>query len=217
MAPLLALQAFNLRSPIERPTSSFSISRAIRRRGAGAPARSRHSSLRSHAENKIPPSAIPLGKTSGCRPSASYACKLSFLTRRTPASPRLKRLMRTDAFGCLATLGCSRRFYGENVSRFSEAAEQVHPRHGLRDTGDRRHDHHGHRPCRRSGGQAPQCREPTEPQPAGRGTSRKDQRRYPGRPTVSSTSASCPTQAGGTCPRSSSRRPTSPPRGSVAA
>ena len=63
----------------------------------GYPARSRHSSLRSHAENKIPPSAIPLGKTSGCRPSASYACKLSFLTRRTPASPRLKRLMRTDA------------------------------------------------------------------------------------------------------------------------
>ena len=97
VAPLLALQAFNLRSPIERPTSSFSISRAIRRRVAGAPARSRHSSLRSHAENKIPPSAIPLGKTSGCRPSASYACKLSFLTRRTPASPRLKRLMRTDA------------------------------------------------------------------------------------------------------------------------
>lgn len=97
VAPLLALQAFNLRSPIERPTSSFSISRAIRRRVAGAPARSRHSSLRSHAENKIPPSAIPLGKTSGCSPSASYACKLSFLTRRTPASPRLKRLMRTDA------------------------------------------------------------------------------------------------------------------------
>ena len=86
-----------MRSPIERPTSSFSISRAIRRRVAGAPARSRHSSLRSHAENKIPPSAIPLGKTSGCSPSASYACKLSFLTRRTPASPRLKRLMRTDA------------------------------------------------------------------------------------------------------------------------
>ncbi|MBR2714546.1 MAG: hypothetical protein IKB76_07205, partial [Kiritimatiellae bacterium] len=28
VAPLLALQAFNLRSPIERPTSSFSISRA---------------------------------------------------------------------------------------------------------------------------------------------------------------------------------------------
>ena len=90
VAPLLALQAFNLRSPIERPTSSFSISRAIRRRVAGAPARSRHSSLRSHAENKIPPSAIPLGKTSGCSPSASYACKLSFLTRRTLASPRLK-------------------------------------------------------------------------------------------------------------------------------
>ena len=75
----------------------------------------------------------------------------------------------------------ARRFYGENVSRFSEAAEQVHPRHGLRDTGDRRHDHHGHRPCRRAGGQAPQCREPTEPQPAGRGTSRKDQRRHPDR------------------------------------
>ena len=75
----------------------------------------------------------------------------------------------------------ARRFYGENVSRFSEAAEQVHPRHGLRDTGDWRHDHHGHRPCRRSGGQAPQRREPTEPQPAGRGTSRKDQRRHPGR------------------------------------
>ena len=53
----------------------------------GYPARSRHSSLRFRAENKPPPSAIPLGKTSGCRPSASYACKLSFLTRRTPASP----------------------------------------------------------------------------------------------------------------------------------
>ena len=63
----------------------------------GYPARSRHSSLRSHAENKPPSSAIPLGMTSGCRPSASHACKLSFLTRRTPASPRLKRLMRTDA------------------------------------------------------------------------------------------------------------------------
>ena len=30
----------------------------------------------------------------------------------------------------------ARRFYGENVSRFFKAAEQVHPRHGLRDTGD---------------------------------------------------------------------------------
>ena len=48
--------------------------------------------------------AIPLGKTSGCRPSASYACKLSFLTRRTPASPRLKT---PDANGC------------ENAVRFS--------------------------------------------------------------------------------------------------
>ena len=104
VAPLLALQAFNLRSPIERPTSSFSISRAIRRRVAGAPARSRHSSLRSHAENKIPPSAIPLGKTSGCRPSASHACKLSFLTRRTPASPLPET---PDANGC------------ENAVRFS--------------------------------------------------------------------------------------------------
>ena len=76
---------------------------AIRRRVAGAPARSRHSSLRSHAENKPPSSAIPLGKTSGCRPSASHACKLSFLTRRTPA-PCLKT---PDANGC------------ENAVRFS--------------------------------------------------------------------------------------------------
>ena len=95
VAPLLALQAFNLRSPIERPTSSFSISRAIRRRVAGAPARSRHSSLRSHAENKIPPSAIPLGKTSGCRPSASYACKLSFLT---PMRTKVNRQNRSGDF-----------------------------------------------------------------------------------------------------------------------
>ena len=70
----------------------------------GYPARSRHSSLRSHAENKPPSSAIPLGMTSGCRPSASHACKLSFLTRRTPASPRLKT---PDANGC------------ENAVRFS--------------------------------------------------------------------------------------------------
>ena len=70
----------------------------------GYPARSRHSSLRSDAENKPPSSAIPLGMTSGCRPSASHACKLSFLTRRTPASPRLKT---PDANGC------------ENAVRFS--------------------------------------------------------------------------------------------------
>ena len=70
----------------------------------GYPARSRHSRLRSHAENKPPSSAIPLGMTSGCRPSASHACKLSFLTRRTPASPRLKT---PDANGC------------ENAVRFS--------------------------------------------------------------------------------------------------
>ena len=77
---------------------------AIRRRVAGAPARSRHSSLRSHAENKPPSSAIPLGMTSGCRPSASHACKLSFLTRRTPASPPPET---PDANGC------------ENAVRFS--------------------------------------------------------------------------------------------------
>ena len=70
----------------------------------GYPARSRHSSLRSDAENKPPSSAIPLGMTSGCRPSASHACKLSFLTRRTPASPRRKT---PDANGC------------ENAVRFS--------------------------------------------------------------------------------------------------
>ena len=80
-------QAHLLRRSIGPPTSFSRLSRAIRRRVAGAPARSRNSSLRSRAENKPPPSAIPLGKTSGCRPSTSYACKLSFLTRRTPASP----------------------------------------------------------------------------------------------------------------------------------
>ena len=64
----------------------------------------------------------------------------------------------------------ARRFYGENVSRFFEASEQVHTRHGVRDTGDGRHDTHRHRARRRLGGQAPQRGEPPQQKPPGGGT-----------------------------------------------
>ena len=45
----------------------------------------------------------------------------------------------------------ARRLYGKNVSRFLKAAEQIHTRYGVRDTGHWRHDPRRNRVRRRLG------------------------------------------------------------------
>ena len=75
VAPSLASQASNLRPPIERPNPTFSIVSRNQASGRGS-------------------TAVATAFGSSLRSADTL---LGLVTRRTPASPRLKRLMRTDA------------------------------------------------------------------------------------------------------------------------